>query len=1447
MVCAVKACLCSLIRVRNLPEIFLRTMYIELHRTFRELRLTKQTDGETALVEGSDRLTLPELLLERRVVVLSEGGSGKTWELQEAAKRLRCGGKAAFFLRLEHVVNGFDGAFDAGNMDEFNAWLASTEPGWLLLDSVDESRLRSPLDFQAAMRVVSTQVAKAKDRTYVLISGRPSAWRPKTDLELCVRLFPLNSGRSELAGQDAAQSQHLITETSAAGDVFKVVALESLSKTQVETFAVAKGIHNIKPFLDAIERGDAWSFAQRPQDLEDLVGYWIDKGKLGSRIEWMTASVDRRLQESQDRAEARPLSPTRAREGAEMLAAALILTRLQNIQVLDGPAPGTGLNAREVLGWDDSEISPLLQRPLFDQDIYGTVRFHHRSVLEYLAAQWFLRLLQQEVSRQRVEELFFREQYGLQVVVPSLRPLLPWLAIEDDRILARLRRVAPEIVFEGGDPQRFPMPLRSSILEQVCKQLAAGISERSLVHRSAIQRFAAPDVADTVRRLIHSYKDHGAVVFFLMQMVWQGNIAQALPETLEVALSNASFLDARLAAFQAVDAVGSHADMSSLRARFAVDGHELNRRCMAELLRLVRVPDAATLQWIMDCVPRLAEYNEHDSSGLSREMARFFLYADVNLSVLAIDRLWAFLIDPPVTDRHSYCLSVRYQWLRRPTGAVLSRLLKARHDAALRPSAVAALHALAQDVAYDLADHDVRKLGLAQLVQDWLEVKWAWFWHNIERQRADNSGEVHRVTTPWLAWAHMPGISWGEDDYGFALRAIAERRLADDKLVALLIAFRLYVQAERQPAHLQQMELAVGSDAVLQGHLLQLQNPPELDESLRKLERERDEWGLRAQRRTELLQRQRLKAVEQLAKQLDTLRDPGFDDPTVISQSQNYLLQQMRVLEEDKGSHWTLGHWRGLEAEFGFETAQAFRDGIVAYWRKHAPQLISEGALISSVPLPDIFGLAGLTIEAAETPGLMRTLSAAEASVAFRYAMRELNGFPHWFSDLYTAHPDVVTSMVLTEVEFELQMEASESGSQYLIADLRHSGEWLGSCLAPHLFQLLTMHRVQRLQLLCDLVDIILMSAVPDAEIAALASSQMAGGDPIHRSLWAAVWTSVEPHPAIDAVEQYVQTLSDAQQRTEFAMAFAAHLLGSSTTQSRMRTAFQSPAALKRLYLLIHHYVRVDEDIDRSGKGVYSPGLRDNAQEARERLVRILATIQGREAFLALQAISQEHPKPDLRPWFAQQAHSKAEADSERPAWSGKQVNEFNDSYERAPANHRELFDLAVMRLLDLKHAMEDGDLSTASVAILAARENLLRNWIAEWCSRHAHGRFVIPQEDELPDAKRPDLRWMCTTFRGAVPTELKIANKWTGPALFERLEGQLAGDYLRDCGSSRGIYLLLRRREERQNWQLPSGSVVGFEELLDALQAHGNYVANANPHVEEIKVIGIDLTKRSG
>ena len=170
--------------------------------------------------------------------------------------------------------------------------------------------------------------------------------------------------------------------------------------------------------------------------------------------------------------------------------------------------------------------------------------------------------------------------------------------------------------------------------------------------------------------------------------------------------------------------------------------------------------------------------------------------------------------------------------------------------------------------------------------------------------------------------------------------------------------------------------------------------------------------------------------------------------------------------------------------------------------------------------------------------------------------------------------------------------------------------------------------------------------------------------------------------------------------------------------------------------------------------------------------------------------------------------------------------------------------ELAVDQLLNLKHDLEHGDSSVALILQPVSRETSIRNYIANWCKERANGRYMVAQEEELADARKPDLRFHGIGM-GPVPCELKLADKWTGPQLFERLENQLCGDYLRDRNSNRGIFALAFHGNK--GWDLPDGKrAESFEDLVRALQAHWEVLSPSFPEVEDIKVIGIDLTLRA-
>lgn len=230
---------------------------------------------------------------------------------------------------------------------------------------------------------------------------------------------------------------------------------------------------------------------------------------------------------------------------------------------------------------------------------------------------------------------------------------------------------------------------------------------------------------------------------------------------------------------------------------------------------------------------------------------------------------------------------------------------------------------------------------------------------------------------------------------------------------------------------------------------------------------------------------------------------------------------------------------------------------------------------------------------------------------------------------------------------------------------------------------------------------------------------------------------------------------------------------------------------------------------------------------------------------LALMEMEHAHPAIKSRPWMGFHAKTKATLDADFAPWMPNQVKEFNDARVATPANHRELWYFGVERLEDLKHELEHGDESIASILQGTDQETEFRKFIGGWLRGKAGGRYSVPPEEELADAKRPDLRFRGATFDGPVPVELKVADNWTGPHLFERMEVQLSGDYLRDAHSSRGIFLLIYIGTKK-SWDLPSGGKAeSFEGMLTALRQHWSVISSQYANVEDLAIVGIDLTLR--
>lgn len=1421
--------------------------FIQLHRTFHDLALSEEEGRESELFRlmRRDKPTQwSDLLEEPRVILLSEAGSGKTEEIRHVCRDLRIRKKHAFFLRIEHLSQDFDAAFEEGTSEEFDEWIASGEDGWLLLDSIDEARLKDPKDFERAIRKVGRKLSGVLQRTHVVITGRTDAWRPRTDLLICETALPWTPPAS--TPEEDQESDEAVTTKEAPGlkrrnSPFRIVALDDLAGEQVDRFAGAKGVTDIKAFKKAVERAEAWSFTARPLDLAETVEFWIANKKIGSRLELMRASIDKRLEErDQDRADANPISKKRIREGARLVAAAATLVKESAIRVPDGQQNDRGLPIKEVLtDWNDADCRTLLTRPIFDEGIYGTVRFHHRSVREFLTAEWLDAMLVDEGSRAKIENIFFRRQYGIEVVVPTMRPILPWLALLDQRILERVMRLAPEVLFEGGDPAQLPVDTRAQILRETCEQLSQPAHGRSATEYSAVQRFTNPDLAEVIRDLLDKHGDDEGIVWFLLRMVQQGGIAAVADKAKHFALTSRAKYT-RIAAIRAVIEVGSPQDAAEVRKAFIAEAPPLRRSWLGELLDGLGQTQA-DVDWLLTALALAALKKRFETDPLSDSLASYVAALPPTLLSRLLDGLAKLMSRRPVVEQRHCEISKQYSWLGQTAGQALMRMIGHRDSATLKKTALSILRKLpiAEDYGRGVFE-EIRK-ELPQLVRGWPELNRALFWNSVAEERARRkrkNGE--RLTDYWHV--SIFGSYWAFDgsDFDYMRDQIVARPLLDDKLVALTLAFALYQQNGRPRPWREALKKAASAEPAVDAELNKLLNPPKGANA--KFRRQQAAWKRRSEKEAAKVAEAKEKAKQILAGRVATIRD--FGKPGKFSSDQLYLHEQMRS-SESQHNWWTEGNWRSLIKEFGEDVALAFRDGAVAYWRQNTPLLRSEGAVANTTPFSTIFGLTGLSIEARETADWASALTPTEAEIATRYALQELNGFPVWLPQLHEAFPTQVLAVLLSEIKHELSIETVDGESHYALYDVSWHGDWVWDQIAPILLPELRAKRANTRNL-GYLLAIINRSSVDDKTIAAIASQKAnATRNLTFSPIWFAAWVGVDPAAAIPALAARFAGMNDSVEQTKLALAFIVALVGSRSQAGRARQAFRTVEHMKSLYLLMARYIRRQDDIERAGQGVYSPGLRDDAQDARNALIAFIRETPGKEAFLALLEMGRAHPDEGSRPWMSYHAKTKAAADADIEAWTPSQVQEFGRSLVATPANHRELWYHAVDKIDALKHDLENGDSSIASILQAVDRETEFRKFIGGWCRDRSAGRYVIPQEEELADAKRPDLRFFGVGFDAPVPAELKLADKWTGPHLFERLEIQLCGDYLRDLRSSRGIFLLVYLGT-KSYWDLPNGRRADtFEMLIDELQRHWTLISNDYPGVEDIRIIGIDLTRR--
>lgn len=1387
---------------------------------------------------------------EFRCVILAEAGAGKTEELRQRASVLASQGKAAFFIRIEDIEADFYAAFEIGEETQFQTWLQSTEEAWFFLDSVDEARLENPRAFEKALRRFAKGISKGAHRAHIYISSRPYAWRPREDRRILDEILFL----AALEGEDSEEAQQAKPPSS-----LTIYTMRHLDEERIRRFCVARAAKNIDRLLHEIGHTNLWSLAERPFDLEGILAKWAEDEALGSRLELLRHNIDNRLRDDHniDRAQRQPLNLERAREGARRLAAAVVLTGQAGFNVPDNAPVKPGIEAEIVLAdWDDSnDVRALLERGIFNGIIYGAVRFRNQEVRELLAAEWFDGLLKSGNSRYSVEALFFREQYGEKIVTPRIRPILPWLILFDDEIRCRALEIHPEIAVEGGDQSQLPLLERKRILADIVRRIVSGEDDRSARDNSAIARIANPDLAEDTQQLINEYGGNDDAIFFLGRLVWQGEMASCVAPLVAIAEDSSRGIYARRASARVVMTCGSVEQKQSLWQRLNEIDAQIPRELLGELVE-AEEPDSHSIERLLISLGKLPPYERYKASGLGRSLHAFVerLPVGSNQEEIAqlLDGLNSYLNMPPYVERRECYVSKEYAWLLNPATHAVERLVKARSTVALGVTSLSILlkmPALRHLSGSDYSDYSDYKGDLQTLVPGWPELNDQLYWASIEQARAakkvTKSGEP--MADDWLvSWL---GHYWAFDTTSLPrlLDYMISRQLHDDRLVALSTAHRVYIEADRPQNILTSLQDAVTNDSVLRDQLEILCNPP-VSEMMRKHEEEDAEYRRKRDKEKERGKQARDTWIAELRSNPDHVRNPPNLKSGEFTNNHYWLMIELQGRSSATGRS-EYADWRALTPNFGDAIALAYRDAAVIHWHNYVPTLQSDGVKRdNTTPYSMIFAIAGLAIEANEDPDFPGNLDEAQVCHALRYVTWELNGFPCWFERMHQVFPTLVEEAVIKELLWELENTGPDEPMHYILHDLVYHAPWLHASIALVILEWMEVNptRINTNRHYC--LRILVNGGTAPARLAVLASRQMAQtNDPDIIAWWYALRVDCEPLTGIPEVEKWLLCL-DRDVAGRVAQIFITTLMGGrhGNEGGPYNGGFRRAEHLKSLYLLMHRYIRAKEDINRAGGYTYSPELRDDAQDARNRLFNLLSEIPGKESYSVIKQLINDHPDPDYRPWMAKQAYKRAEEDGNLEPWTAEQVSDFDKAQTITPITHRQLFDLTINRLLDLKYWLERGNDSPWKTWKCADGENEVRTLVAGWLNLKCRDQYTTAQEPELANSQRMDIWLQNTRIHSPVPIELKLLDKgWSGPKLCERLRNQLAGDYLREESARCGVMLLVWQGKNQDKTWMINKRKVGLNGLAEALECYWQTIAAEFHGIEEIKVIVIDLTMR--
>lgn len=1415
-------------------------MRIDLERSFSIARDGAE-DTEDLLRyfrKGKGEFSWSNLHDKPLVVVIGEAGIGKTVEFDNEVARLQREGKPAFFVSLNQVLDKDAWAVAVeDSASNYAEWEKSSDVGYFFLDAVDEARLRRHADFQNALSVIRVNLRNHMARVRVAISSRVTDWAVE-DVRDAVRkylVFPIEAALRAAAAVEASTGVD-----SRAGDVVQmpqetatervdpfVVSLDALSRTEAERLAGAFQVVDAQEFWAAVDDGNYEFMATRPLDLEWMVRLWNGKHSLGTYSQLVEGNISNRLTEVNPsyQAAGAALSMDQLRTGAEQLAAATEFSGRPFVSTSTTGGAGENEVAPNVVlsEWKPIEVSRLLASAIFDEATFGRVKFHHRSIREYLAARWVNRQLGQGVPFHRVLQLFRASPFGIPVLIPTRRATLCWLSALNVEAREWVTCHFPEMLLFEGDPEAWDTIAADRAFLAYVGRLKAGLRTDWYNDPSEFRRVARRLPLRRVASLLAAQPACSNLTISLLLLVEYGRLMDCADAVFGIYRNLDSSPRERQYALVTL-AAGASAEHRAAVRDDLLAGRLASNELIASALGVIEV-GALRAEDLVNVFLAAGAESGYGSGPMARAIKQDLLpEADVKTAQLVLAAAVAALPAPeqgrrfarfPESDQpeRAWLLDVLPDCLER----VLILLPKELDgfpeiciDAAERVEAIR-----------DSGFADTDQLGkLHALIADRPALRWQLA---LEIAQSDDI----RHATSRLTWGGSCLVSFDAADLPALTARANDEALTKDVRdiwfdVGMNLAFRGLKGRHRSEVL---EELVSGPDGQSRSAEISMEMTKYISHAKELCQFRRED----RHRKLERLARHE-RDREHLTRDIEHIRD-GTDTEML----RWLILYSFKHAGRKSHTHVD---FEVIAKDFGQSISDALRSGLVIAWSKvGTPNPADYGN--GTVPWETITGLAGLHTLLASGVDIA-SLSDDAATRAAKLAVWELNGPPSWFERLALTHERAVCAALLPWVEAEA-VEASDAGR------VRRALELSLQCpsavrrqLLQSLVPLVHDGRIVNPATLKSILDALREDGLISSDVVAgichgKVTGSLTADGLISEIRWLRTWLEDDPVSAWTWFESHVARLGTAAdtQVQDFATAVA------DGEWVKTPTSEASIDVLLRMHaLLAQHMPPPGAASPSEESGIFGHPV----AQLRQAIPQILARTRGRAANRALVALAATESDVHAKRWLNTLVVKHAAEEAQHSAqFNSAALKAIGSPFLTDPQSESQLFQQVLARLEEIREGVEEGPFSDRDLFWKGMPEKYLQRWLAARLQDTQHRRFSIHREEEVDADNKTDIQLSCQY--GNVCVEIKpvdAGRTHSANTLVETLRTQIVGQYLKGYNSAHGILVLFRLDDK--TWDIPGGAKGRpFTELVAYVQEQAEIIKGQSKGVQELIVFAID------